>query len=333
LSDHRTRARIRTRRRRSQPRRRENPAAKLFARPTDAPAWAALAIAVATLCWYLAYLAAGDGSGLLGYLNAAGIWLGLFALAAALLLIRKKIFWGAAIGLVVALATIHQGWAFSFGSPGTAPGFRLVTASLRGLNPDMASAATTLLAAKPDVLVVQEAHVGDLLNQLNRAGGTWNHAEHEMQIIACRCRILNSQTAGGILSADVALPGGPVRIWNIRAPKAYDSEVVNQTYFTALASQMSAQSVGIAAGDFNATPWNTGYAMTASVARDGWREGGRGPGFTFPTRYRQMGLLMPFIQIDHVFLTGPLRAARMRVIGASNGADHYPVAADIVRRS
>ena len=99
-----------------------------------------------------------------------------------------------------------------------------------------------------------------------------------------------------------------------------------------IATQMSSAPVGVAAGDFNATPWNDGYAMIAQVARDAWREGGFGPGFTFPTRYRRLGLLMPLIQIDHVFLTGNLRASDMKVVAASNGADHYPIVADIVRR-
>jgi len=300
----------------------------------DHVGWAAIAAVVIVVLWYVLYLASGDGGRLLGYANAGGFWFGVMALLASAVLAARRLVSFALLGIVLALLILWQGMGFAaFGSRASdSAHFRLVSGSLRGLNEDMASAATVLLARNPDLIVVQEAHVAQLLAALDRAGTGWNHAERDSQMIACRCRIVASRTQDNILSADLVLPGGTVRIWDVRAPKAYNDQAVNQGYFTALATQMSGVPAGLAAGDFNATPWNDGYAMIAQVARDAWREGGFGPGFTFPTRARHMGSLMPLIQIDHMFLTGNLRASDMKVVAASNGADHYPIVADIVRQ-
>ena len=333
MSDHR---RVRRRRRKPDSRFQTILAVlRRWPRRTDRLSWLAITAITGIAIWYLLFWLGSEGSRDIGYLNAGGYWYGVLALVAGVILAIRRHRLLAGIGVLLALPILWQGNGFALmarAPSADASHFRIVSASLRNMNNDMDSAARTLLAQHPDVIVVQEADLANFFAAITKYGGPgWSHADRENEMIVCHCTIAGSQTTDNILSTDLDLPVGRVRVWDMRAPKDYRDPIVNETYFAGLAAQMATTVPGLAVGDFNATPWNDGYRSIAAVAHDAWREGGFGPGFTFPTRYRRMGLLMPLIQIDHMFLTGNLRATRMRVIGASNGADHYPIVADITR--
>ena len=293
----------------------------------DYSGWGATLASAAVLSWYLLFLMMGDGQRL-GYVNAFGFWLGLLALAAAVILAWRRIFPLALAGFCLAGLVLSHGVAVPLarlaGGEG-APRFRVVTASLRNFNNDMDAAAALLFGRKPDILVVQEADTDRFVAALQRASGQpWKVARRNNELILCRCAVTDVRQDAYILSAQLALGSLSLRVWNVRAPKSYSDVVKNRLYFTALASQMREAGPGIAAGDFNATPWNEGYRIVARAARDSWRAAGWGPGFTFPTRARRMGLIAPLIRIDQVFATQELVAVHAETGAASAGGRSLP---------
>ena len=304
---------------------------KWFPARGDHLGWGAALAFAAVLSWYLLFLVMGDAQRL-GYINAFGFWLGLLALAAAAILVWRRAFPLALAGFCLGLLILSHGVAVPLArlaGGGEARRFRVVTASLRNYNNDMDAAAALLSTHKPDILIVQEADTDRFLGALQQASGQhWNVARRNNELILCRCAVSDIRQDGYILSAQLALGSLSLRVWNVRAPKSYSDVVKNRLYFTALASQMREGGPGIAAGDFNATPWNEGYRIVARVARDSWRAAGWGPGFTFPTRARRMGLIAPLIRIDQVFATPGLAAVHAETGTASSGADHLPVIVD-----
>lgn len=294
------------------------------------------AVAGAAAVWWGVDLIWGDLN-YVGYINAFGLWWALAAAVAGVWLLWRRR-WGGAAAIALACAIAVQGFALNIGAFAAAPtpqaegSFRLITASLRNQNNDMAGAVSTLLEDHPDILIIQEADVNEFIDLLNATSGSnWNYVSSKNEIIACLCPVTARREQNRILSAEVVLANRAVRVWNVRAPKYYDAPQRNAAYFYALATQVRGVDTGIIAGDFNATPWNDGYNTIARTARDAWKEAGFGPGLTFSSPARRWGVLMPLVSIDHVFLKGKLRATKVAVRAASNGADHFPIVADIVQ--
>lgn len=295
----------------------------------------ATTILVAIACWFALWAWRGDGDWLLGYINAGGFWWGMISLIATfwLALRRKPVVALGGIMLVTAIL-LHGDVPFVVAptAPAGASHFRVVTASLRSLNDDMESAAERLVAQRPDVILAQETNRGQLMAAVQRLSRQrWNWVYRLNEVIACRCRIISSDSLDGPLHAKLDLPGGAVDFWNIHAPKSYGDAQINRLFFIKLADSARDSPAAVVAGDFNATPWNDGYRVMSKVAVNAWHAAGWGPGFTFPTKTRRMGRIMPLIRIDHVFTTGRIVPLSARVVGASPGADHFPVVVELAR--
>ena len=298
----------------------------------DRVALVALILLAGILLWWLVWQAAGDGGAMLGYLNAFGFWYGVLALLTAVVLGWRRLWPFAGAALLLGIAILTHNEMPVFGKPAVpqgAPHFRLMTASLRNFNNDMTDAARTLLREQPDVMVVQEADIDPLMQALDsQSGAHWNEVHHLHELIACTCAITASSIDRSQLHATVALPGGKVNVWNVRAPKDYSNTALNTAYFADVMSAMLSAGSGIAAGDYNATPWNDGYRSLSSIATDAYRQVNHGPGFTFPTRARHMGIFGPLIALDHVFATSQYVPIDARIVPASSGADHLPMVVD-----
>lgn len=291
------------------------------------------AIAVAAI-WFVAFSLLGDRIAYLGYVNAGGFFFGLAALAAGVfLLFRRRAAGlpGVVLGLVILRMGVALPWPGAPAPPASVP-LRFVTASLRTANSDMADAARTLAGFDADVLAVQEANNGGaLLAALRRGGGSWNMVSSGTSAIFSRLPIRLTTGPAAVLGADIeAPPGATARVWTFRAPKTYAEPSEIGRWFAAITERLPAGAPDIVAGDFNATPWNGGYRTMATRMTDAFRQGGTGPGFTFPTRARRMGTLFPFVRIDHVFVGRRVHVARAFVGRASRGADHFPVVADLL---
>ncbi|WP_442678704.1 endonuclease/exonuclease/phosphatase family protein [Sphingomonas sp. ASY06-1R] len=292
--------------------------------------WGASLILILILSWYLLFLEFGDAQGL-GYVNAFGFWFAIIALVAAIIAAACGNLVIAGGGLCLMLTVLSWGLQIPTRRPVPegAHAFRIVTASLRNYNKDMLGAARAISANGPQIVVVQEADIVKFVGALRFVTGVrWSFATRSNELIACRCVMSSIRHDNYILSADLTVGSNQVRVWNVRAPKSYADVTRNRLYFYALADQMRRAPRGIAAGDFNATPWNEGYRIIGQVARDSWLGTGWGPGFTFPTRARRLGVLGPLIRIDHVFATGDLVTIEAKTGTASPGADHLPVIVD-----
>lgn len=304
-------------------------------KPSRSLTLAALLLIVPAAVWFAAFLLLGDSVPYLGYINAAGFFFGLAALAGGLFLLARR--WVAAVpAIALGLFVLHMGVALpaprAAAPPGSIP-LRVVSASLRTANTDMADAAHVLDDMDADVFAVQEAADPDALLQGLRArrGGAWNMASSGNSAIISRLPVRPAAAPAEAFGAAVTIaPGAELLVWTLHAPKDYADPNEISRWFGALANAVDEQAPDIVAGDFNATPWNGGYRSVAALMTDAFRRGGMGPGFTFPTRARRMGTLFPFVRIDHIFLGPRLRVVRAFVEEASRGADHSPLVADLV---
>lgn len=78
-------------------------------------------------------------------------------------------------------------------------------------------------------------------------------------------------------------------------------------------------------GDFNAVPASHGYRQLARAMSDAWKQAGKRPRATFPSRY-------PVLRLDHVFLAGDLVATDTHVVStplSRIASDHLPLVVDV----
>lgn len=288
-------------------------------------------IAIAALAvWHGLYRLFGDGVPGLGYVNAFGYEWGVLAILLAAIFAISRAWIGVVVATALALATLEQAY---FPLPNPAAGtdrLRVVTASLRSQNRYMVEAAERLATLDPDILVVQE--VSDphaFIEAFRKKHSGWHVAAHVDLLIMSRWPVKATRSDRLIFRAQVESPTGRLSIWNIHAPKYYRRVEENRLYYMALADDIKAVGGhGIAAGDFNATPWNEGYAAVGSVMQDGYRRVRWLPGFTFPGPARRSGAFGPFVAIDHIFATAELKPSDAKVVSASKGADHLPLIVD-----
>jgi endonuclease/exonuclease/phosphatase (EEP) superfamily protein YafD len=291
--------------------------------------------AAAFFLWLVSFLTIGDQVSYLGYLNAGGFFISLLGTAAGLGLIvsRRKL-----LGAMTFLAGL---WVMSMGvgpSPHTQPRVsgvpvRVVTASLRTMNRDMASAADALIAQRPDILAIQEANDPAALaaDVSARDGRAWNMASKGNLVVLSRFPITKLEDGAPVLKVRIELNAKrSISFWTLRATKNYALPAVNSRFFAELASAIRTQRPTIVAGDFNSSPWNDGYRTMHGLLRDAFHEKGIGPGFTFPSRARLMGTAFPLVRIDHVFVAREVTVRKAFVGRATSGADHHPLVADIV---
>ena len=288
--------------------------------------------------WIVLLILWGDRLRYSGYIHAGGVWWAVLVLMASALLMWARAFSraiaAAALGILV---LSYDGWLIPDrgAAPSAAAGsrFRLVTASLRTINDDMESAATVLSSYAPDVLVVQEIEAGDRERFLeifrSRTDGDWHAAHLNNELIVSRWKPSEVGSVAGILRVRLESPFGGFWLWNVHAPKDYGDLAQIDRYFDALCADIAGRGAGIAAGDFNATPWNDSYRSLTKMLDDAYRRGAWGPGLSFPTRARRLGGLGPFVRIDHVFASPEFVASDAFVGAAIEGSDHFPVVVDL----
>lgn len=298
----------------------------------DLVASTAKAAIVASGLWLAVWLAVGDGIRWLGYANAMGFFWGLMALCAGLILlaIGHRLF--ALPGVMLGAVIIAHGVPLRITAPDPEPAardIRIVTASARGQNRDMAALARTVLTHRPDIVMLQEVSDSAALlaavETLDRR--QWHDASAGGLVTLSRWPVRKIDAAGGVLRVRIGAGATAITAWNLRAPKNYRDPLVNAHFHAALSESVEQQKPDIVAGDFNATPWNDGYGVMRRRMINAFDQAGAGTGFTFPSDARRMGALFAFVRIDHLFLAPGWTARQAMVGSASHGADHHPVIA------
>lgn len=288
--------------------------------------------------WVLVWLAVGDNAPYFGYINAGGLIFGILALLIAVVLLfqRKALFAVLALLLGGWLVTMPSGFniAASIEQP-AGKTVRILSASLRGLNRDMAGSAEHLLRYDADIICLQEVYDAEafLATIESETSQDWHLAiDNNLALVSRYPIISQSGEFNGVLKVVIALPQRPVSVWTLRAPKAFETPHINRQFFAALSGEISEDAPDAVVGDFNATPWNEGYARISQIMTNAQKQAGLGPGSTFPGPARRTGLFSAFARIDHVFVSPKLRIDNAATGEAPTGSDHHPVLADIVVR-
>jgi len=296
--------------------------------------WLAKLAIAGVACWFALWMAFGDSIAYLGYLNALGFIFGLIALASAMASLFLRSWLWAGIGFILAAILLVTGSGLNMGAGGekAAGSIRIASASLRGINRDMASAAARLASYDADIIALQEVHDATAFRDelAKRTGTKWHLVLDGAYAVLSTFPITLAQNKSKRWnSATVQLGHRKMTLWNLRAPKSFAKPIDNSVYYVGLLDAIRAQKPDIVVGDFNATPWNYGFRMVAREMTEAHDAAGFGPGNSFPAAGRRIGILGAISRIDHIFVKPGHRITNAFTGRASSGSDHHPVVADI----
>lgn len=294
-----------------------------------------IAIILSIIIWLLLWAALGDSVAYLGYINAGGFVFGLLAsICGIFLLVRKR--WITAIpALLLAgfLIVYPSGSNFAAGEDRLNPSdIRIMSASLRGLNRDMAGTAKALAQYDADIIGLQEVYdPAAFQSALQKESGRKYNITVKGKLVLLSIYPLKQLENGveKVLAANIMTPGRALTVWTLRAPKAYDQPLVNRQFFSGLDKQIATSSPDAVIGDINATPWNDGYASITKKMINAQQSAGFGPGNTFPGPARMSGIAGAFSRIDHIFVKPGIAIANAFTGSAYHKSDHHPVIADV----
>lgn len=213
--------------------------------------------------------------------------------------------------------------------------YKVMTYSKMGRNSDIAAVAAVILSEKPDILFVQEINereterMIELLNTIYDEAPLFYQADPHIGLILSRFKVTSHTQKGDFaLAAEIELPESPVRVWNIHLHKSILNTDEQYKMTDQLAAQIAAtQGAVIAAGDFNATVVNYPYKKIKQHLENAFENAGAGFGFTFPSPARRLGIVTPFMRIDHIFYSRHFNVHEAYVVPNSGNSDHYPVVA------
>jgi endonuclease/exonuclease/phosphatase (EEP) superfamily protein YafD len=127
------------------------------------------------------------------------------------------------------------------------------------------------------------------------------------------------------------LRAGPVRL--LRTGHGFSTAARDAAVDQLVARLGRAPGTRVLVGDFNMTPSSHAYGALTEVLRDAFFEVGWGPGHTYPSSLRSvgLGLPLPLVRIDYIFHSADL-VARRAWVGPNGGSDHLPILADLAFR-
>lgn len=243
-----------------------------------------------------------------------------------------------ALGLVTVL-----GWLwfnrppFGADDPGTGRTIRVVSTNQLMVNPQLDAYRDELLAAEPDVLVVQE-FTPDLQARLQ---GRFAHAIERPAwhsfggAIYSRFPIVQQRTLTvarvEVIQATLNLGAGEqLAVWNVHTLPPFSAEnhrdwLVQVESIASLAAREAGPLV--VAGDFNLTRHHQGYRRLTAAMDDAHRRCGRWVAWTWPNA-SLFGVPLPPVRLDHVFLKGSPRCAAIRELPGV-GSDHRPIVVEL----
>ena len=285
-------------------------------------------------CWFVLWMFFGDSIAYLGYLNALGFLFGLFVFVAAIVsaFLRSWLWAGGGLLLTVILLVMGSGLNFGAGGEASANSIRIVSASLRGLNRDMESAATRLAGYDVDIIALQEVRDAKAFRDalVEETNAEWYMvSDGAYAVLSTYPVALAQNTSKHWSGTSIELGRRQLTLWNLHAPKSYAKPIDNSAYYVGLLDAIRAQKPDLVVGDFNATPWNYGFRLIAGEMAEAHDAAGFGPGNSFPAAGRRIGFLGAFSRVDHIFVKPGHRITGAFTGKASRGSDHHPVVADI----
>jgi len=208
--------------------------------------------------------------------------------------------------------------------------YKVMSYSKMGRNTDLESVAAVIRQERPDILFMQEVgkEIFPLLSGLYGEEELFFALNHVGVIVSRFPLTALSVQQYGRNAAELNISGVKVTLWNVHLQKSFvSSRTQMQQIREVLESVVRAPGPVIVAGDFNATPGGDPYILTRKLLHNAYEDAGFGFGFTFPTPVRQIGALMPFIRIDHIFYNDYFSVIDSYVVKQAGGSDHYPIVA------
>ncbi len=213
--------------------------------------------------------------------------------------------------------------------------YKVMTYSKMGRNHNIDSVAQVVLSEKPDVLFVQEIDERETESLIKLSSNIYDgalvfyFADEHYGLILSRYKV-NSLLKKGDYSqaAEIEFPENSARVWNVHLQKSFGNTDQQYQMADQLAGQIeSVNNPVIVAGDFNATVVNYPYKKIKQKLENAFENAGSGFGFTFPSPARRLGLLTPFMRIDHIFYSRQFDVHQSYVVEQAGDSDHYPVVA------
>jgi endonuclease/exonuclease/phosphatase (EEP) superfamily protein YafD len=274
------------------------------------------------------------------------VYLPAYGVVCAAVWLRHRWLAGAAIALVAA----HLVWVLPGAVRATplppealaAPRLRVMSANLLMSNPDTQGIVDEVLAENPDVLVVQElsAHWQAAFESGEVARRLPYHLAEARETpfgvgLYSRYPLEDAEIfdAWGtpVARATVRVRGVPVRLYDVHPlPPLHAAWVTNwdealEAVRAKLEREPARGGALVVAGDFNMTRHARWFErFTALGLRDAHEDRGRSLATTWPNGT----LLVPPIQLDHVFLSRDVACLTVRE-GRGRGSDHRPVLLDL----
>jgi endonuclease/exonuclease/phosphatase (EEP) superfamily protein YafD len=247
----------------------------------------------------------------------------------------------------LAMLVIPPWW--HFGSAAAAaqgrPRLRVMSANLLVSNQQPDAIIAEILAADPDVLLVQEypQHWHDALSKALRSRypySTWVIQDDSFGM-ATYSRIPFIDPVNNFLPLGVSrvpqsrmvvtLGGREIALYNVHLlpPRSLSYVTEHRRQFADLRALLSSESLPyVLTGDFNFTPTAPqAHHLSRIGARDSHDLAGTGRAATWPVQ----GVLryVPGIHLDHVYVSSQLEVIQHE-IGTGSGSDHRPVIVEIV---
>lgn len=300
------------------------------------------AVFAAVLGWLLLFLVTGEQFTLVRWMSYVAPWMAamllLCALAVFLLRMRRQAVVTAALAVLLLLPYMPRflpSWqSDSIPQAGHQTIYKIMTYSKMGRNHDIDAVARVVASEKPDILIMQEISEAETQKLVHLLTGVYKQQLYFVNdhygLILSRYKVVSRLKNGdAALPADIALPDGDIRVWDVHLQKSLGSSTAIQYGMVdELATHVASENGPVlVAGDFNATMINYPCVKMKQYLADAFEQAGFGFGFTFPSPARHMGMLTRFMRIDYIFFSHHFIARKAYVVNDAGGSDHYPVVA------
>ncbi|WP_155901534.1 endonuclease/exonuclease/phosphatase family protein [Mariprofundus ferrooxydans] len=288
--------------------------------------------------WLMLFMVTGEQYTVIRWLSYVAPWMaGILLICAMAVLLLRRWWQGAMVTLLAVLLLLPYMPRFMPSGSANIDAqathrqvYKVMTYSKMGRNHDIDAVARAIAAEKPDILFMQEissVEAGQLAEHLKQVyGERLSSVNNHAGFIFSRFKVEAKNDNTG--SAVLALPEGNVRVWNVHLQKSFRNTDI-QYKGVDLLSDAVAKATGpvLVAGDFNATTINYPCIVMSQYLDDAFEQAGFGFGFTFPSPARRMGLITPFMRIDHIYYSTHFVVQNVYVADDAGGSDHYPVVA------
>ena len=305
--------------------------------------WAGWAYFTAVLLWLLLFIATGEQFTVVRMLSYVAPWMAGVLLAFALMaFLWRKRWQGVITALLAVLLLLPYAPRFMPSDSANVDAqetvrrqtYKVMTYSKMGRNNDIDAVARVVLAEHPDILFMQEIGATETAQLIKKINTQYHDklsffVDNNIGLVVSRFKVISRWKMGdSVLPVEIKLPDGVIDAWNVHLQKSFGSTGIQYRTVDHLAAEVRRTDRPVlVAGDFNATTINYPCVKMNQYLNDAFEQAGFGFGFTFPSPARRMGMITPFMRIDHIYYSNHFVVRKAYVVDDAGGSDHYPVVA------